>query len=434
MRKNSLVLLGLIFSALLLALPRSAVWAATSPYPAVLPMQRTFNVPDVATMNTSLVIHSDKGGPLYRLRCAHPGNAQNYSGAFECRLDTVKSGDVKVNNTLLREDVRQLRPWPSRGRFFAPDLIGKCAAIPQFGATRTFRLRSMQLTLQVLSPRVVPSDQGAGGSRSLKLKSMKLRITVHPAPAATRVIAAVVPFPKHRPPQCGINPGGWVVGALGNVMGYPLKDISYFGNPATFTRGQPPAKIDWSSVPFSKPDWWNHGIQVGGTVKHCSAHFRTPATFRGMLLARRFHIADRRSRVKSKTTTMKAILLKLDHPITICRQVAPNLATKEAAAMAGTGVSATFLSAARKEANKAKGITTRHVTTLGVSHINLLQVGGYNQHFVGHRVEIWGSVVVGSLMGSSGKKYDQPSIMNIEKICLVNNGNTTHCLSGKRAL
>lgn len=411
-------------------------WAVTGradalPWTPVRPAQRVFSVPDVQKMNVSLLIRSKAGASLYQLRCAHPGYADDYGGDFECRLDTVESGDVRVEDTLLIEDARQIKAWPSRGRFFTADLVGACAGIPEFGATRDFRLRGMKLTLQVLDPVVNTVSEGWGGSGDPKLKALKLKVTVQPDSSADRSIAAIVPFPKQAPPQCGIKRRAWAVGAFG-ALGHSSKDISYFGDPATFTAGEPPTPIDWKSVPFSMHGEWNHNMRIGATPSRCSAYFNTDAIFRGTLVARRFLIHDTRLHTKSKTFTLDGAVLKLDHPISICRQVAPNLATVDAAAMAqGAPVSATFLAEVRRSVNQQKGISTTHATALKPDAFNLLQLGAYNQKFIGHEVEITGRV--------SGYKdpqltpYNLPGMI-VDRICLLQKGKPTACSSDKRSL
>jgi hypothetical protein len=100
-------------------------------------------------------------------------------------------------STLLTEDPHQSRDWESRGRFFAADLRGACAGIPQFGAIRSFRLRGMDLTLRV-------SDQKF--AESGELESLALTVTVRPDAEASRPIAAMVPLPKTGvPPRCKIE-------------------------------------------------------------------------------------------------------------------------------------------------------------------------------------------------------------------------------------
>jgi hypothetical protein len=157
-------------------------------YPTVDPIRRTFDVLEVDKANVMLIIQSRQRQPLYKLQC-HPRGYSgdpdfDYSGDFECRLTFV--GRKDRYSTLLTEDAKQSRDWESRGRFFASELRGSCAGIPEFGATRDFRLRGMDLVLQITQPRF------AGD----KLVSLKLAVTVLADGTARRSIAAVVPLPN----------------------------------------------------------------------------------------------------------------------------------------------------------------------------------------------------------------------------------------------
>jgi hypothetical protein len=99
-------------------------------------------------------------------------------------------------STLLTEDAKQSRDWESRGRFFASELRGPCAEIPEFGATRDFRLRGMDIVLQITQPEFTAD----------KLVSLKLTVTVLADEAARRSIAAIVPLPKTRvPAECKLQ-------------------------------------------------------------------------------------------------------------------------------------------------------------------------------------------------------------------------------------
>src|SRR5207245_11632673 len=107
------------------------------------------------------------GAPVYRLQChsaEYSGGDHDfaYSGDFECRLSSV--GNRDRYSTLLTEDAHQSRDWESRGRFFAQNLRGSCASIPDFGAVRKFKLRGMDLTLKIINPRFAPD----GTLQSLK--------------------------------------------------------------------------------------------------------------------------------------------------------------------------------------------------------------------------------------------------------------------------
>jgi len=167
-------------------------------YPAVASTHRTFAVPNVKTDGVSLSIRSQKGVPLYLLKChsadygGDPGF--DYSGDFECRLSLI--GQPNTYSTLLTEDVHQSRDWESRGRFFAADLRGRCANIPDFRAVRHFRLRGMDLTLRILNPMFTASGE---------LKSLRLAVTVNPDQSADRSIAEIVPLPKASPAGCKLG-------------------------------------------------------------------------------------------------------------------------------------------------------------------------------------------------------------------------------------
>lgn len=185
---------------------------AAESYPAVKPFQQTFDVSDVSKANVVVEIKAISGSPLYKLQCHSAGYTGDpdfdYSGNFECRLSSINYLDTY--STLLTEDTNQSRDWESRGRFFAADLRGTCARIPQFGADRSFALRGMNLTLQITNP-VFTSDG--------KLHSLKLTVKVVRDPNAQRPIAKIVPLPKTKiPAACKLN--------------------EYFVNPATFSKNK----------------------------------------------------------------------------------------------------------------------------------------------------------------------------------------------------
>ncbi len=149
------------------------------------------------------------GSSLYKLQCHSAGYKGDpdfdYSGDFECRLNSI--GHDETFSTLLTEDSEQSRYWESRGRFFAADLRGPCARIPQFGADRSFELRGMKLTLKIDHPAFAKDG---------KLSSLKLSVEVIPDPNAKRSIAKIVPLPKMGvPAECKLN--------------------EYFVDPATFS-------------------------------------------------------------------------------------------------------------------------------------------------------------------------------------------------------
>lgn len=168
-------------------------------YPRVGPVRRTFAIPDVSKADVALLIRSPEGKPIYKLQC-HPagyeGDADfDYSGDFECRLSSV--GHRDQYSTLLTEDANQSRDWESRGRFFAAQLRGACARVPDFGADRGFKLRGMDLTLRIANVKLTKDG---------KLNSLRLTVIERPDAAARRPIAQIVPLPTAGvPPGCDLQ-------------------------------------------------------------------------------------------------------------------------------------------------------------------------------------------------------------------------------------
>ena len=173
-------------------------------YPAVLPVTQLFNIPDIHEANVILDLKAKSGATLYRLQCHSAGYTGDpdfdYSGDFECRLGMV--GHNSSYSTLLTENTNQSRDWESRGRFFAANLQGECARIPEFGALRSFQLRGMNLSLHIVDPTF------SNG----KLHSLKLVIAVRSDLRAKRPVAKAVLLPATKTaascklPQYFVNP------------------------------------------------------------------------------------------------------------------------------------------------------------------------------------------------------------------------------------
>lgn len=68
----------------------------------------------------------------------------NYVAPLSCGISNTQS---ITETTWLSEDASPL--WHSRGQFHYPELLGSCAAYPEFGALRNFRLRGMVITLSI---------------------------------------------------------------------------------------------------------------------------------------------------------------------------------------------------------------------------------------------------------------------------------------------
>ncbi len=129
-------------------------------------------------------IRSVKNGNLYWLRCiggttnqldkAGDRDGENYVAPLACVL--VERPDGWAGD-LLAEDEAAI--WYSRGQFHGADLVGKCAAYPEFGLIRHFRLRHMLITLTAENV----------STHGQELMGLTLHITVKPDPVAETAVA-----------------------------------------------------------------------------------------------------------------------------------------------------------------------------------------------------------------------------------------------------
>ncbi|MBB3225414.1 hypothetical protein FHW69_000004 [Luteibacter sp. Sphag1AF] len=108
-------------------------------------------------------VRSLDGRPLYELRC-RSGDLDdvgdfNYSGLLQCRLSEINA-PRETPRSLLFEDREATSDWDGRGRFMLNDVIGTCGRYPDFGDTRIYRVRGMQLTLRIEDVRLRKSQNG----------------------------------------------------------------------------------------------------------------------------------------------------------------------------------------------------------------------------------------------------------------------------------
>lgn len=163
-------------------------------WPEIQPVKRSFHLVDRQTMGAKLQIVSTKGTPLYLLECYINAYDRedpdfDYSGDIECRLTSLYSKEAY--STLLTEEKHPTRDWQSRGRLFVEDISGKCAAYPEYGKVRHFKLRGMNLTLEIKNFKVKAgsSAENAPWNRD-RINELDLEVTVAADAAATSEIAA----------------------------------------------------------------------------------------------------------------------------------------------------------------------------------------------------------------------------------------------------
>ena len=172
--------------------------AAEIKWPKVAPIEKTFAFSDGEAAQIKLTVTSAEGKPVYALEChtfAYESDPSfDYSGDFECRLTSSREHDVY--STLLTDAPNQSRDWQSRGRFLAEELEGACKNYPEFGATRHFRLRGMQVTLAIRDIELKSNSTAMKPSHltSPRFKSFKFNVQIQPDEGAVSEIAEPIPY------------------------------------------------------------------------------------------------------------------------------------------------------------------------------------------------------------------------------------------------
>lgn len=118
-------------------------------WPAVLPV--TLRIPIDLTSERIVIdvpLKNRTGQVIYHFACRGGSEAYlnslrgNWVGPLMCTLGERAEA---TDHSLLSED--ETAAWFSRGLFNREDLVGDCAAYPEFGIHRSFRLRGFRLSL-----------------------------------------------------------------------------------------------------------------------------------------------------------------------------------------------------------------------------------------------------------------------------------------------
>ena len=171
-------------------------------WPAVRAAKTSFQFVDPDNTAMKMNIVSVTGASLYALECYlnaydHDDPQFDYSGDFECRLSA--SSSKEVYSTLLTEEANPTRDWQGRGRFLQEDLVGKCGQYPEYGRTRHFRLRGMNLTLGVREYEV-ESGSRARNIPWLRDRLRKLDLDIQVTPDDTALTEIAEPTAYLAPP------------------------------------------------------------------------------------------------------------------------------------------------------------------------------------------------------------------------------------------
>jgi len=132
-------------------------------------------VAEVERQRLTFAVRSNRGGSvLYRLVCgsgADDGNPEDFSGLIQCKLHPA-SGPGTSDNLFGRERRTSGRSWDNRGRFLDKEVVGGCARVPQWGATRTFDFGSFNLTLRVSDMKVDRDEKVTRYSFSVRIRPL----------------------------------------------------------------------------------------------------------------------------------------------------------------------------------------------------------------------------------------------------------------------
>jgi hypothetical protein len=145
---------------------------AAEAWPAIENVEASFDIDWRAPrIDVDLPIRNKQGAAVYRFICrggadqakvdalSEGPHGINYVSPLMCVLN---KGDQETEASLLGE-AGDGGPWHTRGQFHHSELGGACAAYPQYGRVRTFRLRGFEFTLDL-------SDTQVNGNRAVRSK------------------------------------------------------------------------------------------------------------------------------------------------------------------------------------------------------------------------------------------------------------------------
>lgn len=193
----------------------AAVWPEMRPFEAVKEIDLQSSTTDVI-----FLLPSANKQPTYALIC-HAGDERTdealdlvSTGGLLCTLQIHQSGKLPnpaSNRSLLLSD--HSSPIFSRGNFNPEDVVGPCAAYPEYGAVRRFRMRGFNLTIALRPLQIDSGYHGGSGFRAsydnsdrrrFPIGRAELRVTLVPDAAAVNAKPAWPDYqnPKGVPASC----------------------------------------------------------------------------------------------------------------------------------------------------------------------------------------------------------------------------------------
>lgn len=190
---------GLVTLLMLLMSGGPAQRNDTTPFrwPAVRPVEKHYSFSVASRAKVNLLIEDTQGDALYLLGCLPelPEGDKSAAG-LSCYLVPIAAPDLGLESpTLLNDDPMEARIPHGRGEFWVDNLRGDCAAYPEYGSERTFRLRGMKIVLRVTNVVFGPTRTFQTPARTLStMLSFGLQISVSPDPSTLSAISQPVPI------------------------------------------------------------------------------------------------------------------------------------------------------------------------------------------------------------------------------------------------
>lgn len=180
-------------------------------WPKITEITRSAEVVYVARAaenGVELVINSDKGAPLYTLKCHTldhhdpSGESLTYTGMMQCYLFPWRRTIGEPN---LLDPANRSIGDESRGRFARGHVMPNCVRTPEWGGERHFFLRGMAITLAVTNRRYQTFKDTP--DRPV-LEAFTFQVKVQNQPKALSAQAQPVPTPRPDWFDNGVCPTG----------------------------------------------------------------------------------------------------------------------------------------------------------------------------------------------------------------------------------
>ncbi len=214
----------IILVAMIFLLPSIAVSDSSTKWPSIYPIAPGevifhFSYPFESRRGTTVRTVDEKVSYLLECSLGPYGSLEyNYSLDFECRLSTQQPDKItyKYNNefpaipydNLLSTGPHSKGEWNNRGNFSWGELQPTCARYPEYGRIRHFKLRGIDLTLEIKDVKFGPrlKNDPLLTYRKNTITELTLEVTARqdlsalsPTAEPTKYLAPPLMYPQARP-------------------------------------------------------------------------------------------------------------------------------------------------------------------------------------------------------------------------------------------